>query len=58
MLKNPSSGIVSIGDTCNDLSIDGERLFHAVIMLRTELSGERGESGTPVAISVKCLEES
>jgi hypothetical protein len=43
MLKNPSSGVVSVGDTCDDLSKDGERLFHAATMLRTELSGERGD---------------
>jgi hypothetical protein len=40
MLKNLSSGVISVADTCNDLSIDGEQLFHTVIMLHTELSGE------------------
>ena len=44
MLKNPSSAIVSVGDTCDDLSIDGERLFHAIIMLRTELSRKCGDT--------------
>jgi hypothetical protein len=52
MLKNPSSGVVSVNDTCDDLSIEGERLFHAATMLRTELNGERGDvcgrlSGVP-----------
>ena len=42
MLKNPSSGVVS-ADTCDDLSIEGERLFHAATMLRTELNGDRGD---------------
>ena len=43
MLKNPSSGVVSVADTCDDLSIEGERLFHAATTLRTELNGERGD---------------
>jgi hypothetical protein len=43
MLKNPSSGVVSTADTCDDLSMEGERLFHAATMLRTELNGERGD---------------
>lgn len=48
MLKNPSSGVKSVEDllelSCDDLSIDGERLFHAATMLRTELKGERGDA--------------
>jgi hypothetical protein len=43
MLKIPSSGVVSAADTCDDLSMEGERLFHAATMLRTELNGERGD---------------
>ena len=43
MLKNPSSGIASVCDTCDDLSKYGEQHFHAATMLRTELSGKRGD---------------
>jgi hypothetical protein len=43
MLKKPSSGVVSVCETCDVLSKDGERLFHAATMLRTKLSGERGD---------------
>ncbi len=43
MLKNPSCCVVSVADTCDDSSIEGERLFHAATMLRTELNGERGD---------------
>lgn len=32
-----------VGDTCDDLSMDGERLVHAATMLRTELRGEHGD---------------
>ena len=47
-LKNPSSGVGSADDLLeliwDDLSIEGERLFHAATMLRTELNGERGDA--------------
>ena len=32
-----------VADTCDDLSIEGERLFHAATTLRTELNGEHGD---------------
>lgn len=48
MLKNPSSGVTSVDDllelTWDDLSSEGDRLLHAATMLRTELSGERGDA--------------
>ena len=48
MLKKPSSGVKSVDDllelTWDDLSSEGERLLHAATILRTELSGERGEA--------------
>jgi len=45
MLKNPSSGVASIvlELTCDDLSMEGERLFHAATTLRTEANGDRGD---------------
>jgi hypothetical protein len=47
MLKNPSSGVTSDGDllelTCDDISMEGERLFHAATTLRTEVNGDRGD---------------
>jgi len=49
MLKKPSSSVTSDSDdllelTWDDLLIEGERLFHTATMLRTELSGERGDA--------------
>jgi len=56
MLKNPSSGVVSVADTCDDLSIEREQLFHGAIMLRTELNGGHGGCvATSGAVSVKYL---
>jgi len=47
MLKNPSSGVASIDDlvepTPDELSMEGERLFHAATTLRTEVSGDRSD---------------
>ena len=46
MLKNPSSGVTSddLLELTWDLSSEGDRLFHAATMLRTEVRGERGDA--------------
>lgn len=48
MLKNPSSNVASVSDilelSCDDLSMEGERLFHAATTLRTELNGDCGNA--------------